>query len=212
MRRAQDDLDPVRDAIDECPWFRVYDVVESVYRALTALPVQEESGGTVIDHARKFESEINEYFAYAEIGWQLRDGVIKTRGDETFESTINTAVTVLESDHKPTAARHLKFAIDALSARPKPNTSGAVAQATNAVECVLGEITGQTMTLGNYLDKNSGLFHPALKKGLHGIYGYASDEGARHGKEGTEPTREEAEFVVAVCAAACTLLTRKHPK
>jgi hypothetical protein len=68
------------------------------------------------------------------------------------------------------------------------------------------------MTLGNYLDKNSGLFHPALKKGLHGIYGYASDEGARHGKEGTEPTREEAEFVVAVCAAACTLLTRKHPK
>jgi hypothetical protein len=43
-----------------------------------------------------------------------------------------------------------------------------------------------------------------------GIYGYASDEGARHGKEGTEPTGEEAEFAVAVCAAVCALLTRKR--
>jgi hypothetical protein len=68
------------------------------------------------------------------------------------------------------------------------------------------------MTLGDYLKKNPGLFHPALKNGLYGIYGYASDEGARHGKEGTEPAREEAEFVVAVCAAVCTLLSRKHPK
>ena len=64
------------------------------------------------------------------------------------------------------------------------------------------------MTLRKYLDKNPSLFHPALKKGLDGIYGYASDEGARHGKEGTEPTGEEAEFAVAVCA----LLTRKRPK
>jgi hypothetical protein len=59
------------------------------------------------------------------------------------------------------------------------------------------------------LDKTPTLFHPALKKGLDGIYGYASDV-ARHGKEGAEPAREEAEFIVAVCAAACSLLTRKH--
>jgi AbiJ-like protein len=209
--QSPDGLDLARHALDECPWFRVYDVVESIYQALT-LPVQEEAGRIVKDHAPQFENEINEYFAYAEIGWQLRDGIIKTRGDETFESTISTAVTVLEVGHKPTAARHLQFAIVALSTRPKPNTSGAVAQATNAVECVLGEITGATMTLGDYLKKNPGLFHPALKKGLDGIYGYASDEGARHGREGTEPSREEAEFAVAVCAAVCTLLTRKHPR
>jgi hypothetical protein len=77
---------------------------------------------------------------------------------------------------------------------------------------VLGEITGEAMTLGEYLKKHSGLFHPALKKGLEGIWGYASDEGARHGKAGIEPSREDAEFVFAVCAATCTLLTRKHPK
>jgi hypothetical protein len=67
------------------------------------------------------------------------------------------------------------------------------------------------MTLGDHL-KISGLFHPALKKGLGGVYGYASEEGARHGKEGTEPSIEDSEFVIAVCAAVCTLLMRKHAK
>jgi hypothetical protein len=173
------------------------------------LPSVDE-GRIVKDHAPQFENEINEYFAYAEIGWQLRNGVIKTRGDETFESTVNTAMSVLKEARKPTAASHLQFAISALSARPRPNTGGAVAHSTNAVECVLGEITGEAMTLGKYLDKHPDLFHPALKKGLNGIYGYASDEGARHGKEGTEPSGEQAEFAVAVCAAVCTLLTRKY--
>jgi hypothetical protein len=53
----------------------------------------------------------------------------------------------------------------ALFTRPKADTSG-------AVECVLGEITSQATTLGNYLNKHPDLFHLALKKGLHGIYGY----------------------------------------
>jgi hypothetical protein len=204
------DLQATHDLIAECPWFRVYDVVEATYRALS-LPVQE--GDRIVkDHAPEFETEINEYFWYAEIGWQLRDGLITTRGDDAFESTINTAVNILEQAQRPTARGHILSAIAALSSRPKPNTSGAVSHATNAVECVLGEVTGQSMTLGKYLDKHSDLFHPAMKKGLDGIYGYASDEGARHGKEGTEPKREEAEFVLATCAAVCTLLTRKHPK
>jgi hypothetical protein len=53
-------------------------------------------------------------------------------------------------------------------------------------------------------------FIQRLSKGLDGIYGYASDEGARHGKEGTEPSRDDAEFTIATCAAVCTLLTRKN--
>jgi len=106
----------------------------------------------------------------------------------------------------------LDNAINALSARPTVNTSGAVTHATSAVECVLGEITtGKKKGFSEYLQENPGLFHPALKDGLGKIYAYASDV-ARHGKEGTEPAREDAEFVVATCAAVCTLLTRKHPK
>jgi hypothetical protein len=197
--------DEVQRLIDGCEWFKVYDIIE----ALHARFVRNDRENRQQD-ARRFADAINGFFLEKGIGWQLVNGEIITRGNEAFESTVKTAVAVLEKDAKPTAAGHLQFAINALSARPKANTSGAVAHATNAVECVLGEITGETMTLGNFLDKNPKLFHPALKKGLDGIYGYASDEGARHGKEGTEPSYEEAEFAVAVCAAVCTLLTRKH--
>jgi hypothetical protein len=192
-----------------CPWFRVYDVIEDIFGQMVSY---ETDSYEQYPRSVPFERAINDYFKHVGIGWQLVEGKIVTRGDEAFEDTVKTAVAVLGEDAKPTAARHLHLAISALSTRPKADTSGAVAHATSAVECVLGEITGETMTLGKYLDEYPTLFHKALKKGLDGIYGYASDEGARHGKEGTEPAREEAEFVVAVCAAVCTLLTRKRPK
>jgi AbiJ N-terminal domain 4 len=193
----------VEGAVYNCEWFRVYDLIESV---------QGYFERTTPRAAEEFAERINDLFATQGIGWQIVNGEIVTRGDEVFERTVMTGAAALKEDAKPTAAGHLQFAISALSARPKANTSGAVTHATSAVECVLGEITGQTMTLGKYLDKYPTLFHPALKKGLDGIYGYASDEGARHGKEGIEPAREEAEFVVAACAAICTLLTMKRPK
>src|ERR1019366_719847 len=143
--------------------------------------------------------------------WQLANGEVVQRGDGAFESTIREADAVLVKSGRPTAAGHLKSARRALSERPKANTAGTVAHATSAVECVLGEITGESLTLGKYLDRHSKLFHPALKKALDGIYGYASDAGARHGKEGIEPSLDEAQFAVSTCAAACTLLTNRPP-
>jgi AbiJ N-terminal domain 4 len=209
-RTDDDDSIAVKRVLLNCPWFRVYDVIEDIFDQLdfyeTGFKVDPEEE----EQARPFQWDINNYFLYAGIGWHLINGKMIARGEEAFERTIKTATAVLKETTKPTAARHIQFAISALSTRPNPNTSGAVAQATNAVECVLGEITGKAMTLGKYLDKYPDLFHPALKKGLDGVYGYASDEGARHGKEGTEPTLEEAEFTVATCAAVCTLLTKKH--
>jgi hypothetical protein len=200
-------LAELHNLVSSCEWFKVYDIIEAFHARFLDHDSRLASG----HGARDFTNLINAFFIEHGIGWQLVDGEIITRGAGAFEGTVKTAVAALEDGAKPTAAGHLRFAISALSARPKANTSGAVAHATCAVECVLGEITGQAMTLGKYLDKNPGLLHPALKKGLDGIYGYASDEGARHGKEGTEPARDEAEFAVAVCAAVCTLLTRKHP-
>jgi hypothetical protein len=195
----------VEGLLKTCDWFKVYDFIEALHQHFA-----ECDRDTGSSHAPRFADEINSFFIEQGIGWHLVNGTVEMRGDEAFEGTVKTAARVLEEDEKPTAAGHLQFAIAGLSARPKPNTGGAVAHATSAVECVLGEITGQSLTLGKYLDKHPALFHPALKKGLDGIYGYACDEGARHGKEGTEPPREEAEFVVATCAAVCTLLTRKR--
>jgi hypothetical protein len=37
-----------------------------------------------------------------------------------------------------------------------------------------------------------------------------ANEGARHGKQGVEPAREEAELVVNLSASVVTYLNRKH--
>jgi hypothetical protein len=193
--------------IKGCEWFRIYEIIEGIYKV-----VYEQSWhhnpGAIADVSKSVNKALVEH----NIGWKLVNGMVITRGDEAFEGTLRGAIAALQENETPTAAGHLRSAINALSTRPDANTSGAVAHATSAVECVLGEITGQTMTLGKYLDKHASLFHAALKKGLDGIYGYASDAGARHGKEGTQPGIEEAEFAVSVCAAVCALLVRKHLK
>jgi hypothetical protein len=196
-----------RKHIQDCDWFFIYDIIEGLYKYLYEKNSRSFSGATT-----RFTEAINKALVEQNIGWQLVNGKIVVRGDETFEETIKTAVSVLGQNDKPTAADHLKSAIRALSERPKTNTTGTVSHATNAVECVLGDLTGEALTLGKYLDRYPMLFHPALKKALDGVYGYASDAGARHGKEGVEPSPEEARFAVAICAAVCTLLTNQPPE
>jgi AbiJ N-terminal domain 4 len=193
--------------------FKVYDIIEALYAAMAKQDaITKRTAPRFANTRSKFAEELNEFFIEEGIGWQLVNGQIVARGDEGFQEAVKTAHSQLNENQRPTAASHIRFAVTALSERPKPNTSGAVAQATSAVECLLHDITGQEMTLGKYLDKHPSLFHPALKKALDGVYGYASDAGARHGKEGQEPSFDEAQFAVTTCATACSLLTAMNPK
>jgi hypothetical protein len=192
----------VEDHVYGCEWFKVYDLIEAFDKAT----------GEQGDFKKDFPNAINDCFVEEGIGWQLVKGKIVTRGDEGFQQAVNMAVSQLRDTQRPTAAGHIQSAIKVLSERPKANTPGAVSHATNAVECLLNDITGEAMTLGKYLDKHPKLLHPSLKKALDGVYGYASDAGARHGKEGKEPTFDEAQFAVTTCAAVCTLLAATNPK
>ena len=195
-----------------CPWFRLFDVVEHAFQQLDFYEAELRTDPDEEARAFPLQRDLNEYFVYAGIGWQMVNGEIVRRGEDSFERTTGAAVEVLTNAKRPTAAEHLKSARRALSERPKANTSGAVSHATSAIECVLGDLTGEAVTLGKYLDRHPTLFHPALKKALDGVYGYASDAGARHGKEGVEPSYEEAQFAVATCSAACTLFTNQPPQ
>lgn len=186
----------------DCDWFKAYDIIEAINKTA------QDRG----DFSGTYAKAINDCFIEEGIGWQLVDGLIVARGDEGFQQALKTAASKLLDNQRPTAAGHIQSAIRALSERPKANTAGAVAHATSSVECVLHDITGEAMTLGKYLDKHPSLFHPSLKKALDGVYGYASDAGARHGREGKEPTFAEAQFAVTTCAAACSLLTETNPK
>jgi len=186
-----------------CEWFQVYDILEDIFGQLRfhelqlAEPYEEP-------RAYPLQKKINEYFAYAGIGWQMIDGQIIAQQDEADEIAIRTAESELAKGDRPTAAQRLHSAVRALSERPKPDTAGAVSHATSAVECVLGDITGNpSLTLGKQLDDKQSIqypfpLHSALKKALEGIYGFASDAGARHGKEGVEPdARKRASSLLA---------------
>ena len=194
-----------------CTWFQTFDIIED---AIQVLQFHEREFAMEDDEPRAFplQEALNHYFVYAGIGWQIVDGEILARGDDAFEQTVNVAEKDLKYGGRNTAAERIHRAIQGLSARPNPDFSGAISHATGALECILGDITGEKMTLGDYLKQHPDLFSNSIKKSLEGLWGYASSEGARHGQEGVEPPREEAEFIVSISAAVTTYLNRKHPR
>jgi len=180
---------------------------------LDAIPKRD--GPMIITHeedAHPFQEKLNEYFVYAGIGWQMAGGKIISRGDDAFERIVQNAETELKAAGRSTAGERIENAIRSLSLRPKPDFSGAISHATAVMECVLHDITGEGITFGEYIKRCPDLFPGAMKTAFGSLWGYASEEGARHGKEGVEPPREEAEFIVGIAAALTTYLNRKHPR
>ncbi|MDA1018408.1 MAG: hypothetical protein O3A00_28625, partial [Planctomycetota bacterium] len=103
----------------------------------------------------------------------------------------------------------LKEAIGDVSRRPAPDTSGAIQHAMAALECVARDIAEDPKpTLGKLIQKHPDLFPPPVDKAIEKLWGYAS-EIARHGREGNDPTREEAILVVGVSATLVNYLIHK---
>jgi hypothetical protein len=213
---AEENKDPyfleIKRVLIGCEWFRLYDFIEDLFRELdfhdTELHDENEEF-----YAYPFQEKLNAYFVHAGIGWQLVHGKVTVRGDDAFQRTVQIAPVELTASGRMTASDCIEDAIRNLSFRPNPRLGAAVARATNAMECVLHDITGEKkMQFGDYLRSYPRLIPGELAKTLGGLWGYASNEGARHGKEGVEPPREEAEFIVSIAAALTTYLNRKHPR
>jgi hypothetical protein len=188
--------------MESAPWYRVYDFVELMYSTLAK---SDEP-----DRALLWQSAVNEYFVEAGIGWKLVDGLLQTRGPESFETGVKTARAALAAAGLPTARNEIDEALRDLSRRPDPDLTGAIQHAMGALECAARAVAEDTKaTLGEVIAKHPDLFAKALGKGLGNLWGYAS-EVARHVKEGGTPNRPEAELVVGVCAAACTYLAHKQ--
>ena len=56
----------VQSILENCPWYRIYDIIESFYQQ-----INDKIG---------FEKEVNEYFVEKGIGWKLVHGILETRG------------------------------------------------------------------------------------------------------------------------------------
>ena len=193
-----------------CEWFRVYDVVEDIYGELVYYEQEHADPETEEPRAYPLRIAINEYFRYAGIGWQLPgDGQIVTRGDDVFESTVQTAVSTLAESGRQTAASHLHEAVKALSARPEPNCPGAIYHAMGSMECLARDLTGMPKdTLGQILKRRPDLLPGPLDEAFSKIWGYASNE-ARHVVEGRNPQRAETALIVGLVGATVTYLSAK---
>jgi len=201
-----------RDLLDQAEWFEVYDVIEAIYDGLPPLSKYGDLDGAYDDEKEprlSFTKAINAYFLKRGIGWQLVDGHVEVRGPEVFEVAVHTAVGELRSAGLGTAANEIHEALSDLARRPEPDLTGAVHHALASLECVARSAVGDSKaTLGQILGTNPGLVPRPLDDALEKIWGYGSQT-ARHVREGSTPSYEEAEFVVLTCAATATYLSRK---
>ncbi|MBZ5635268.1 MAG: hypothetical protein LAO55_19255 [Acidobacteriia bacterium] len=195
----------VQDLVNECKWFRVYDIIEAFHACFAKHDAEERT-----DIAKRFADSMNEFFSDAGIGWKLTNGKIVMRGPEAFEDAMETARSELLEDERPTAAGQIHEALLALSRRPEPNYRGAVMHGMGALECVARDLVGNPKaTLGQVLKQHPEFLPKPLGDALPMLWGFASNE-ARHVEEGREPNRDEAELLVGVAATLATYLTRKH--
>lgn len=190
----------IRSNILDCPWYKVYDLIESFFSILNA------------SEKNSFEKKINQYFLEHGIGWQLTNGVVEMRGDEFFEGAVSEIENLMDERKLNTSRNEITEAISDLSKRPNPDITGSVQHALAALECLSREITGNTTnTLGKLINDNPNLVPAPLNIAISKIYGFASNNG-RHLNEGVEPNLEEAELLVHLSSCLCSYLCKKYIK
>ncbi len=187
--------------IEGCPWYRVYDFVEALYRGLASSHDP--------DRATRWQDLMNEYFHEAGVGWRMVNGLLESRGPEAFATAVDTARDKLAQAGLSTARQEIHEALRDLSRRPEPDLTGAIQHAMAALECTAREATGEARaTLGEVLKRHPDLLPKPLDEAVSKLWGYAS-EMARHLREGRTPTRPEAELLVGVASSSCTYLAAK---
>lgn len=191
----------IHQLIDDCPWYKVYDVVEGIVMQMKELPYSYS--------LERFQSELNEYFIENGIGWQLNNDKIEIRGPEAFEDIVHTAQATLKSSGKGTAANELREALNDLSRRPDPDITGAIQHSMASLECIARDICNdKKATLGEILKRYKDIIPPPLNDAVKKAWGFSS-EMARHIQEGRQPEFHEAELIVGICASVGNYLIKK---
>ncbi|MBX3177955.1 MAG: hypothetical protein KF886_11375 [Candidatus Hydrogenedentes bacterium] len=190
----------VENLVYSCDWFCVYDIVEAV---------AQHQQRTYHRNNDAYEHEINDCLREMGIGWQLVDGHVLGRGEETYERIVAQARDALNAAALPTAHSELAEALNDLSRRPDPDLSGAVHHAMAALECVARELAGQpNAPLGKIIADKKHLFPRPLDEVLSKAWGYASEH-ARHGREERNLSRAEAQLIVGLASSASMYLIQK---
>lgn len=130
------------------------------------------------------------------------------RGTEAFEIAVREGQLLLSQQHRTTVAYELHEAQQDLSRRPQPEISGAIQHAMAALECVTRDVIGSKDTLGQLIQRNTGLFPKPVDHIVEKVWAYSSNFG-RHLMEKNPPEFEEAELMVGVSGVLCRYLARR---
>ena len=187
----------VRELIEDCEWFEVYDLIEELAKECSY-------------RGQEFSDEMNRFFRVAGVGWQLVDNQIEMRGSEVFEIAVRHGQSELNQQGRTTAANELHEALNDLSRRPVPETTGAIQHAMAALECVARDVIGSKDTLGQLVQRNADIFPPPIDQIVEKAWGYTSNYG-RHLTEGQQPQFEEAELMVGISGVLCRYLSQETP-
>jgi hypothetical protein len=193
----------VKTLLTRVDWFQVYNIIEAIASWLAS---SEKPG--LLD---LFTQRMNQAFRLKGVGWQLVDGRIEIRGEESFEASVRTAITATQETGRPVAGRELHEALSDLSKRPSPDITGAIQHAMAALECVAKDVTGETKpTLGEWVKNNPSVFPQPIGGAIEKLWGYSSQYG-RHVQEGKPADYIEAELVVGLAGALVLYLIKKAP-
>ncbi len=187
----------VQELINTCEWFEVYDLIEKL-------------ADECLRRGQNYTEEMNRFFRGAGVGWQLIGNRVEMRGTEIFEVAVRQGQAVLHAQGRTTAATELHEALNDLSRRPQPETTGAIQHAMAALECVARDVAGSKDTLGQLIQRNQGIFPPPIGQIVEKAWGYTSNFG-RHLTEGQPPQFEEAELMVGISGVLCRYLSRGVP-
>ena len=191
----------VCDHVQEAPWYRVYDIAESMHAKLA------ETNPMDSEPPDRFRLRLNEFFMEHGIGWELCNGQIIHRGSAVFAKSTREVPDILVKAGYSRAGNELNEALKDISRRPKPDITGAIQHTMAALEATAHEVTGQVNpTLGRLVPQLD-LPRP-LDQAVSKLWGYASER-CRHIREQEDVDNSEAELTVSISGALCEFLIQR---
>ena len=193
--------------IKECEWHQFYDICEVIW----ANPYSEYSEH---QHQEEFTEQVNALFREEQLGFELRDGKIEKVGAGFIDAKIKEARYLLKEPEFRGADKHFEKAIKALNVRPNPDVENCVKDAVAAIESVGRIIVNDEKALLDDIIKDMAknkIIPKPLDQVFQKIYAYRGDQpGVAHGLVGlSKVTIDEAEFILALSAAAIIYLVKK---
>lgn len=191
--------------MQECEWWRVYDVYEEMFLGLQKLPKG-------IEKAKSLEAGFNTLLQKYGLTWTSISGRIEQKSPVPIATLIKEVRILLEEPKFKGPDEQFQKAVNFYNARPTPDLENCVKEAVGALEGVARIISGdKNATLGEIINKHlKGKVSPALIKVFEGLWGYSSNApGARHGKVGSHSvSKQETELTLNSCAAGTLFLAR----